>query len=75
MRDKPDIAGMLREIENFRASLPPEERIELERKERLAQRESWVRGMAPCEHGDPDWETCSKCLERVYAKDAKNESN
>lgn len=30
-----------------------------------AQRESWVRGMAPCEHGDPDWETCESCrLER-----------
>jgi hypothetical protein len=26
-----------------------------------AQRESWVRGMAPCEHGDPDWETCAQC--------------
>lgn len=26
-----------------------------------AQRESWVRGMAPCEHGDPDWETCPQC--------------
>jgi len=26
-----------------------------------AQRESWVRAMGPCEHGDPDWETCPKC--------------
>jgi hypothetical protein len=26
-----------------------------------AQRESWVRGMGPCEHGDPDWETCPEC--------------
>lgn len=25
------------------------------------QRESWARGMAPCEHGDPDWETCPDC--------------
>lgn len=26
-----------------------------------AQRESWVRAMAPCEHGEPDWETCLQC--------------
>lgn len=25
------------------------------------QRQSWVRGMAPCEHGDADWETCPHC--------------
>lgn len=25
------------------------------------QRESWVRGMAPCEHGVLDWETCPDC--------------
>jgi len=29
-----------------------------------AQRESWIRGMAPCEHGDPDCETCPECLTR-----------
>lgn len=27
-----------------------------------AQRESWVRAFEPCEHGDPDWETCPECL-------------
>ena len=27
-----------------------------------AQRESFIRAMAPCEHGDPDWETCPQCL-------------
>jgi hypothetical protein len=26
-----------------------------------AQRQSWIRGMAPCEHGDADWETCPDC--------------
>lgn len=26
-----------------------------------AQRESFIRAMAPCEHGDPDWETCPEC--------------
>lgn len=28
-----------------------------------AQRESWARGMAPCEHGVSDFETCSECQE------------
>lgn len=28
-----------------------------------AQRESWARGMSPCEHGVSDFETCSKCRE------------
>lgn len=32
-----------------------------------AQRESFIRGMGPCEHGDYDWETCPQCLER-YSK-------
>lgn len=26
-----------------------------------AQRESWVRAMAPCEHGNPDFEQCGQC--------------
>ena len=34
-----------------------------------AQRESWARGMAPCEHGDPDWETCPKCLSKLGGDD------
>lgn len=33
-----------------------------------AQRDSWIRAMAPCEHGDPDWETCPECLS-LYAKE------
>ena len=57
----PDIAAMLAAIETERAAMPPEARAELEARERAAQRESWVRAMAPCEHGDPDWETCPKC--------------
>jgi hypothetical protein len=28
------------------------------------QKESWIRGMAPCEHGIRDWETCPDCLEK-----------
>ena len=31
-----------------------------------AQRESFIRAMRPCEHGDPDWETCPECL-TIYA--------
>jgi hypothetical protein len=27
-----------------------------------AQRESFIRAMAPCEHGNLDWETCPHCL-------------
>lgn len=33
-----------------------------------AQRESFIRAMAPCEHGDPDWETCPHCIEAALAK-------
>jgi hypothetical protein len=37
-------------FERARAAMPPAERAELERRERQAQRESWVRGMTtPCE--------------------------
>lgn len=55
------IRARMAEIEAYRASLPPEERERIEREEMRTQRESWIRGMAPCEHGDPDWETCPKC--------------
>lgn len=57
-----DLVERLREIEAFRASLPCSERAALEAEELAAQRESWIRAMAPCEHGDPDWETCPHCL-------------
>jgi len=29
--------------------------------EMQAQRESWVRGMGPCEHGERDFEQCREC--------------
>lgn len=32
------------------------------------QKESWIRGMQPCEHGVYDWETCVECKN-------KNETN
>jgi len=56
-----EIRRRLDEIEAYRANLPPEQRAQIERDEMQAQRESWARAMAPCEHGDPDWETCPKC--------------
>jgi hypothetical protein len=55
------ITRMFAEIEVRRAAMKPEDRAALEAAEIVAQRESWVRAMAPCEHGDPDWETCPKC--------------
>lgn len=33
-----------------------------------SQRESWIRAFAPCEHGDPDWETCPHCLQEFANK-------
>lgn len=33
-----------------------------------AQRQSWLRGMAPCEHGVRDWEDCLQCREKALAK-------
>jgi hypothetical protein len=31
------------------------------------QGKSWVRGMAPCEHGVSDWEQCPDCRARRLA--------
>ena len=55
------ITEKLAEIEVYRASLPPEEREALESAELLEQRASWVRAMAPCEHGERDFEQCMGC--------------
>jgi hypothetical protein len=57
----PTIRELLDAINAKRAAMSPEERAALEERELAAQRESWVRAMAPCEHGDPDWETCPQC--------------
>ena len=65
------IAEMLAAIEAKRAVMPPADRAELERAERVAQRESFIRAMAPCEHGDPDWETCPECLQKYADRNAK----
>lgn len=33
-----------------------------------AQRESWARAMAPCEHGIRDWEDCPDCRREATQK-------
>lgn len=61
-RPEPTIPEMLAAIKRKRAAMPPAERAELERRERQAQRESFVRGMTtPCEHGVLDFEQCGDC--------------
>ena len=66
------IQEMLVQIEAKRVAMPPEERAKLEAEELQAQRESFIRAMAPCEHGDPDWETCPHCLERIFPKEVNH---
>ena len=39
------------------AKMSPAEREAM----RQAQRESFARAMAPCEHGIADWEDCGQC--------------
>ena len=38
-----------------------------------AQRQSFIRAMAPCEHGDPDWETCPQCLSKYTRKETPHD--
>lgn len=49
-------------------AMSPEEREAMWK----AQRESWVRGMAPCEHGIADWETCPDCRALFSLKDTSS---
>lgn len=55
-------------VAHWNATTTPEQKAAMWK----AQRESFVRGMAPCEHGDPDWETCSECR-AIYSKDNSHE--
>ena len=52
-----DISDLLRRAAEAYRNLSPEEKV----KHDEAQRQSWLRGMAPCEHGVSDWETCPQC--------------
>jgi hypothetical protein len=56
-----EIRQMLDKIKAQRAAMSPEAREKLEREEMQAQRESWIRAMAPCEHGVADFEDCEEC--------------
>lgn len=62
-----ELRDLLREAhERTLAMTPDEKRAMFE-----AQRQSFIRSMAPCEHGDPDWETCPQCRAQfLAAKDA-----
>jgi hypothetical protein len=42
--------------------------LEQKREHDEAQRQSWARGMAPCEHGERDWETCPHCRKGQESK-------
>jgi hypothetical protein len=64
-----EIYKRLAAIEAKRAAMPPAVRAALEAAERAAQRESFIRAMAPCEHGDYDWETCPHCLAKYMPED------
>ena len=57
----PEIKTALARARAWGQTATPEQKAEMHRK----QRESWARGMAPCEHGDPDWETCPECRKRA----------
>ena len=59
MPDRTDLARRVEEaVARFNA-MPVEQQIAMHR----AQRESWVRAMAPCEHGVADFEECARCRE------------
>lgn len=57
--------------EKVRRAVEAFERLspEAQARHRQAQRESWARAMAPCEHGIADWEECEQC--RANAKDGE----
>jgi hypothetical protein len=68
-----DIQAMLDEIKRQRAAMLPEDRAALERDELAAQRESWIRAMAPCEHGAADFEDCVECRGQALATPEQGE--
>ena len=54
-----DLEKLLKRSIEIVKKMTPAERAEMLR----VQRESWVRGEAPCEHGN-EWDTCDKCWEQ-----------
>ena len=53
-----ELADLLAKAKARYEAMTPDEKAA----EHKAQRESFIRAMQPCEHGDPDWETCPECL-------------
>lgn len=51
-------AEIKKRVADYYENTTPEEQAEM----RVRQRESFIRAMGPCEHGEYDWETCPKCL-------------
>lgn len=69
----PNVSEELRDAldaayKRLRNMTPEQKRAEYE-----AQRESWVRAMGPCEHGDYDWETCPDCLTKYAPPPGDNQ--
>lgn len=60
----PELTTLLENARKAYDAMTAEQKEEMWR----AQRESWVRAFAPCEHGDPDWETCHECLSNFNVK-------
>lgn len=54
----PELEALLERARNY--VMTPEERE--------AQRQSWARAMAPCEHGKADFEQCQECWNEHYAR-------
>jgi hypothetical protein len=57
----------MRKVADWWRSASLDERMAMHK----AQRESFARAMAPCEHGVADWETCPDCLQTIRAQQAE----
>jgi hypothetical protein len=62
---RPDLAELFARAKAKVEAMSPAERASMYE----AQRQSWARGMAPCEHGVADWETCPDCREQAKGTD------
>lgn len=62
-----DLQQAIERAREWERTATPEQKAAMDK----AQRASWVRAFAPCEHGDPDWETCPACLSK-YRGDRSN---
>jgi hypothetical protein len=61
---RPELDAVLKRARAAYNAMTPEEKREYDE----AQRRSWGRGMAPCEHGIRDWETCPNCRKEQEPK-------